>query len=95
MYQAKNRKNMVVTAGTEQEASTQSQELEDQENIKQQILIVDDSELNREILSEMLHSDFRILEAENGETVCCHAGAVRHWNCADPTGYRHAGHERI
>lgn len=58
---------MVVTAGTEQEASTQSQELEDQENIKQQILIVDDSELNREILSEMLHSDFRILEAENGE----------------------------
>lgn len=67
MYQAKNRKNMVVTAGTEQEASTQSQELEDQENIKQQILIVDDSELNREILSEMLHSDFRILEAENGE----------------------------
>lgn len=56
MYQAKNRKNMVVTAGTEQEASTQSQELEDQENIKQQILIVDDSELNREILSEMLAS---------------------------------------
>ena len=36
-------------------------------NIKQQILIVDDSALNREILSEMLHSDFRILEAENGE----------------------------
>ena len=67
MYQAKNRKNMVVTAGTEQEANRQSQELEDQENIKQQILIVDDSELNREILSEMLHSDFRILEAENGE----------------------------
>ena len=67
MYQAKNRKNMVVTAGTEQEAGRQSQKLEDQENIKQQILIVDDSELNREILSEMLHSDFRILEAENGE----------------------------
>ena len=67
MYQAKNRKNMVVTAGTEQEAGKQSQELEDQENIKQQILIVDDSELNREILSEMLHSDFHILEAENGE----------------------------
>ena len=67
MYQAKNRKNMVVTAGTEQEAGKQSQELEDQENIKQQILIVDDSELNREILAEMLHSDFHILEAENGE----------------------------
>ena len=67
MYQAKNRKNMVVTAGREQEAGKQSQELEDQENIKQQILIVDDSELNREILAEMLHSDFHILEAENGE----------------------------
>ena len=32
-----------------------------------QILIVDDSEMNREILTEMLQDDFRILEAENGE----------------------------
>ena len=39
---------------------------EDSEKIRQQILIVDDSELNREILSEMLHTDFRILEAEDG-----------------------------
>lgn len=67
MYQAKNRKNMVVTAGTGKDAQQQSRLMEDQENIKQQILIVDDSELNREILSEMLHADFRILEAENGE----------------------------
>ena len=66
MYQAKNRKNMVVTAGDGKDVQ-QSQLLEAQESIKQQILIVDDSELNREILSEMLHSDFRILEAENGE----------------------------
>ena len=35
--------------------------------VKQQILIVDDSEMNREILTEMLQDDFRILEAENGE----------------------------
>ena len=34
---------------------------------KQKILIVDDSEMNREILSDMLGNDFRILEAENGE----------------------------
>lgn len=66
MYQAKNRKNMVVTE-REGENQQQNQNLEEQDNIKQQILIVDDSELNREILSEMLHSDFRILEAENGK----------------------------
>ena len=66
MYQAKNRKNMVVTAGSRQETQQQGQAEEVQNNIKQQILIVDDSALNREILSEMLHSDFRILEAENG-----------------------------
>ena len=33
---------------------------------KKSILIVDDSELNRAILSDMLSSDFDILEAENG-----------------------------
>ncbi|RHP44958.1 MULTISPECIES: diguanylate cyclase [unclassified Clostridium] len=67
MYQAKNRKNTVVTEGTKQEVQHSGDNTEDQENIKQQILIVDDSGLNREILSEMLHSDFRILEAENGK----------------------------
>lgn len=67
MYRAKNRKNMVVTAGSREETQQQGQAEEVQNNIKQQILIVDDSALNREILSEMLHSDFRILEAENGE----------------------------
>ncbi len=66
MYQAKNRKNMVITAGGGNDVQ-QSRLPENQESIKQQILIVDDSNLNREILSEMLHSDFRILEAENGE----------------------------
>ena len=30
------------------------------------ILIVDDSEMNRMILSEMLKGEFEILEAENG-----------------------------
>ena len=39
----------------------------DREDLKQQILIVDDSELNREILAEMLHSDFRTMEACSGE----------------------------
>lgn len=34
--------------------------------IKSKILIVDDSEMNRLILSEMLSDEYEILEAENG-----------------------------
>ena len=67
MYLAKNRKNTVVTekdfANEEGEDGTALEAL----RVKQQILIVDDSEMNREILTEMLQDDFRILEAENGE----------------------------
>lgn len=58
MYQAKNKKNMVVTSETELDHSTQT---------KQDILIVDDSEMNRAILAEMLGRDYIIHEAENGE----------------------------
>lgn len=36
-------------------------------NTAQKILIVDDSEMNREILSEMLDAEYEIIEAENGE----------------------------
>lgn len=61
MYIAKNRKNMVIT---EQDNDETENEIEE---IKQQVLIVDDSDLNREILSEMLNGDFRILEASNGK----------------------------
>ena len=35
-------------------------------NVKKKILIVDDSELNRALLEDMLSSDYDILEAENG-----------------------------
>ena len=66
MYRAKNHKNTVVTAVNSQMAGPNGVFQEDSEKIRQQILIVDDSELNREILSEMLHTDFRILEAEDG-----------------------------
>ncbi len=34
---------------------------------KRQILIVDDEEINRELLSEMLSEEFEILTAENGK----------------------------
>ena len=58
MYQAKENKNMVVT---EYDKSTAS------EVQKQKVLVVDDSELNREILIEMLKEEFDIIEAENGK----------------------------
>ena len=63
MYQAKNRKNAVVVADPQAEP-------EDPEQLpqqKQQILIVDESAMNRAILSEILQQDYRILEAANGE----------------------------
>lgn len=65
MYQAKIQKNRV---GTEKSRKlTLDAETADITNeLKQQILIVDDSEINREILSEALHGEFRILEAKNG-----------------------------
>ena len=35
--------------------------------LKQKILIVDDAEMNREILSEMLKDEYEIMEARNGQ----------------------------
>lgn len=66
MYRAKNNKNMVVTEADIKELEEGSSWRIDGEKMKQQILIVDDSSLNREILSEMLRNDYRILEASNG-----------------------------
>ena len=65
MYQAKSRKNMVVTENSHigiEDAPMHGGE----RKLEQQVLIVDDSEMNRSILSEMLQEDFRILEASNG-----------------------------
>ena len=67
MYQAKNQKNMVVTESSGIGKDGKAYPLKDRERIKQQVLIVDDSELNREILATMLEEDFYILEATNGE----------------------------
>ena len=60
MYIAKNRKNIVIIENDEDATK------EELDEIKQQVLIVDDAILNRELLSEMLGNDFRILEASNG-----------------------------
>lgn len=65
MYIAKNYKNMVVTEWDEN--GKKKEENSASEKLKQQILIVDDSEINREILKEILKEDYRILEVANGE----------------------------
>lgn len=65
MYIAKNYKNMVVTEWDEN--GKKKEENSASEKLKQQILIVDGSEINREILKEILKKDYRILEAANGE----------------------------
>lgn len=67
MYQAKNSKNMVVTEAEEEDKNhTSEKTFENGE--KHRILIVDDSELNREILSEMLKDEFEIMQAADGES---------------------------
>ncbi len=65
MYQAKNRKNTVVTEATADAAASTAAGRENQ--TRQNILIVDDSEMNRAILAEILGSDYNILEACNGQ----------------------------
>lgn len=64
MYQAKTRTNMVMTEMMLAQSSEQENELHAR---KERILIVDDSELNRALLTEMLEDDYEILEAANGQ----------------------------
>ena len=70
MYQAKTQKNMVVT----EERKLQTAGEEKVENSKMskksrshRVMIVDDSDMNRFLLREMLGQELEILEAENGE----------------------------
>lgn len=63
MYQAKFTKNSVVTEQTELFEMEESAKKKN----NQKILIIDDSEMNRMILSEMLGNEFQVLEAEDGE----------------------------
>lgn len=64
MYQAKYSKNMVVT---EISPLLEGQDGAIHTKLRSQILIVDDSEMNRELLSAMLEKEFDILEAEDGK----------------------------
>ena len=58
MYKAKGRKNLVIT---------DSDDLDPYEFHKPLLLVVDDSEMNRAILSEMLKERYEIIEADCGE----------------------------
>ena len=62
MYMAKGHKNIVVTRW-EQKQNTDKME---KRNLLQ-LLVVDDSEMNREILKEILGKEYRFLEACDGE----------------------------
>ena len=67
MYQAKTRKNLVVTESNEIKDGNADGAEVNRDELKQQILIVDDAELNRDILAEILHHDFKTMEVSNGE----------------------------
>ena len=67
MYQAKTRKNLVVTESNEIKAGNADGAEVNRDELKQQILIVDDAELNRDILAEILHHDFKTMEVSSGE----------------------------
>ena len=63
MYQAKCRKNAVMVEVPGRSLAALEKLLQN----KSQILLVDDSAMNRMILKEILGGDYRILEAENGQ----------------------------
>ena len=67
MYQAKNEKNTVITELDKIDCNGVVSELSEQKKNKQQILIVDDSEINREILAEILCEDYHVLQADGGK----------------------------
>lgn len=69
MYQAKTSKNTIVTEKDGQRTPEEIVAAGRRNASRYRILIVDDSEMNRMILSEMLKGEFEILEADNG-SVC-------------------------
>ena len=65
MYQAKTRTNMVMTEMMLAQSSEQENELHAR---KERILIVDDSELNRALLTEMLEDDSKFWKLRTGRS---------------------------
>ena len=67
MYMAKNKKNMVVTEENSTGGKLEGRKEKFFEDLQPKILIIDDSEMNRAILREVLGEEFAVLEAANGE----------------------------
>ena len=67
MYMAKNKKNMVVTEENSTGGKLEGRKEKFFEDLRPKILIIDDSEMNRAMLAEMLGKEYEILEAVNGE----------------------------
>ncbi len=86
MYQAKTKKDTVVTDGHESVVG---------EPQKQEILIVDDSNINREILSEMLGNEYIYMRRQAARSVltCLVSMALEFHLCF--FRYNHARNGRI
>ena len=87
MYRAKTRKNTVVMEHENEQA--------EEEVPKQKVLIVDDAEMNRAILTEILGNEYEILEAENGRECMQSAPEIPNRHKRNTAGYSHARNERL
>lgn len=67
MYQAKINKDMVVTEESVRLVEGSAWAVSPRDKKKLRVLLVDDSQMNREILSAIIAKEYEILEAENGE----------------------------
>ena len=65
MYLAKMYKNTAMVEGMDQKIAEEDHD-EHTDILKPRILIVDDSKINRELLTEILRDKYQIIEAENG-----------------------------
>ena len=94
MYIAKKQKNSIVTEWDRDRHPTDWKK-HYSDGTKQKILIVDDSEMNRAILYEMLHDDFEILEARKRGAVYRYDETVWQRYFSVAAGYCHAGNGRL
>ena len=67
MYQVKTEKNMVVTEKNKVSHDGEISLLEQTNRMKPQILIIDNSEINRNLLVQMLEGEYQIIQAGDGE----------------------------
>ena len=59
------------------------------------LLIVDDVEMNRAILSSIFEDEYKIIEAENGQEALKMLEQYGRADCRSPVGCGHACHERF